>query len=474
MNNSTKKLLNGTMIYFIGNALTQILSLALLRFVTGKISAEEYGIYNLVVTITNLVIPFVTLQISDAIFKFLIKAKDNDEKIKCFTIAIYISLVAIALIVVGIFITNTFFIKLPHPELIALYMATTSFFVMYHRVVRALGKNKVYVIGNLIKTIIYLGLEIFLIYVFDLGVEALFLSIIISNFICLIFLEIGTRAFKYFRFNKFDGRMFWKMCKFSLPLIPNAVCWWLTSSINAIVISARCGLDMNGIYTVANKFSSVLAMVTTVFSLSWQESAVSEYGTKEFKVLFTETFNTYVKGLFSVLILLLPFMSIVLPIMIDESYYAAIQYAPFLLFASALSALSGFLAQIFIAKSDNIKTLLSNAVGMVLNLVAVLVLVSYIGLWAAVIGTILADLSIVVVRIIILRKEFAKGINVLGILLTILLLGISVFTYLYLGNIINIIWFVIAMGLVVILNFKLIKDLFSVIKGRLFKRAKHE
>ena len=53
MDKSTKKLLNGTMIYFIGNVLTQIMSLVLLRFITGRI-AEEYGVYNLVVTVSSL------------------------------------------------------------------------------------------------------------------------------------------------------------------------------------------------------------------------------------------------------------------------------------------------------------------------------------------------------------------------------------------------------------------------------------
>ena len=67
IDNSTKNLLNGTMVYFIGNVLTQLISLALLRFVTGKISPEEYGIYNLVVTVFSN--PGCSFQIYDKVKK---------------------------------------------------------------------------------------------------------------------------------------------------------------------------------------------------------------------------------------------------------------------------------------------------------------------------------------------------------------------------------------------------------------------
>ena len=80
MDTSTKKLLSGSAVYFVGNALTQLVSLLLMRFVTGNITPEEYGFFNLVTTISNLAIPFVTLQVADAVFKFVLKAEDEKEK----------------------------------------------------------------------------------------------------------------------------------------------------------------------------------------------------------------------------------------------------------------------------------------------------------------------------------------------------------------------------------------------------------
>lgn len=472
MDKSTHKLLNGTLIYFVGNALTQVISLVLLRFVTGRITPEEYGIYNLVVTVSNLIIPFVTLQMSDAVFKFLIRAETDEEKQKYYTVSTCIMLLSAVLVVVGVVVTNLFFIKLPHPELIALYITFNAFFNIYQRVVRAFGKNKVFVIGNLIKTIVYLGLEIFLIYVFSLGVEALFLSVTISIILCLIFLEIKTKSLKYFKLKSFDLTTLKKMLRFSLPLIPNAVFWWLTTSINSVIVSAKCGLDINGIYTVANKFSGVLTMVTTVFSLAWQESAISEYGSESFKKFFTDTFNMYVKGVFSVVAVLLPFMFIVFPIMIDSSYHDAIQYAPFLLLASGISAISGFVSQIFIAKNESAKCLYTNLLGMIANIVTIVLLVSKIALWAAVLGTLISNLTLVFARLLLTRKEFGKNLSVWGFIIVFISLAVSVYGYFKFNMVLNIIWFIIAVAIAIYLNFGLIKDILKVLFSKTKKESK--
>ena len=88
MKNSQRKLLSGTMIYFVGNALVQLMSLLMLRFITASVSTEDYGYYNLILTISNLVTPILTLQISDALFKFFIEADSEEKKKEYFSVSV--------------------------------------------------------------------------------------------------------------------------------------------------------------------------------------------------------------------------------------------------------------------------------------------------------------------------------------------------------------------------------------------------
>jgi len=463
MEKSTRKLLSGSMIYFVGNALTQLVSLLLLRFVTGKITPEEYGTYNLVVTVSNLIAPFLTLQISDAVFKFLIQSKTEEDKKKYYTVAFYVSVASIALTFLGTYATHFWIAELPHPHLIAMYLAATNLYTVYQRIVRSLGHSKVYVAGNLLRTVVYISLEIFFIYVFEMGVEALFWSVICSYFVFLLFAEWQIKSLWLLDIRHFPKQNFGEMVRFSLPLIPNAVFWWLTTSINTVIVSARCGLDVNGIYTVANKFSAVLIMVTSVFSLAWQESAIAEYGDEKFKQFFTGTFNMIMKGTFSVVAVLLPFMALVFPYLLDESYHASIDYAPFLLLASGISAISGFTAQIFVAQSKNHKSLFTNVLGMVINITVIFCLVDKIGLWAAVCGSLAADLAISVSRLVLVRKEFAKGVEIGSFALVFALIAIGILCYFKGNPLWQLLCLLLSIGAALALNWQLIKNILLIL-----------
>ncbi len=474
MDKTTKKLLSGSAVYFVGNALTQIISLLLMRFVTGNISPEEYGFFNLIATVSNLAIPLVTLQIADAVFKFVLKSESENEKKEYFSICFFVSFISIAFIY-GIVFCISLFVDIPHVFLVATYIASYALLSIYHKITRSLNKNKVFVTGNLIKTFIFLALEIVLISVFDMGIEALLLAHIISLAFALIFTEIRIRALKYFDLKSLKIAPFKKMLCFSIPLIPNAVFWWLTSSINSVIVTARLGMGINGIYAVSSKFASVLSLVTGVLNMSWQDTAIAEYEKDGFKEFLTKTFNTYVKLIFSAIAVIIPFVSLVLPFMIDPSYYDSIPYTPFLLIVSGMSAMSGFMAQIFAGKGKT-KTILTTSIfGMLANILVIFVLVDKVGLWAAVWGAMAADLILFISRCFLARKEFAKGFECFSFVLVFVTMVISVILYLKAGVVLNSIWFGVSAIIAVIINWQFIKDICSLIFGMVInKKAKND
>lgn len=470
MDKSTKKLLSGSMIYFLGNAMTQLLSLALLRFVTGRISPEEYGIYNLIVTVSNLVTPVLTLQIADAVFKFILASKTEDEKKKYYTVGLCVTIASVFITIVLVYLAEYLFSDIPYCLLVALYIAFTGAYNIYQRIARSVGRNKDFVAGNLIKTTVFLLLEIFLIYAFGLGAQAIFIAVIVSYIVFLIFVESRIHSLRYLDIGSIDLSTVKEILSFSIPLIPNTIFWWLTSSINTIIVSARCGLDINGIYTVANKFSSVLVMVTSVFAMSWQESALSEYGSKDFRSFFTKTFDMYSVGIASALSVLITLMHLIFPLIIDESYYQSIKYAPYLLLASGCSALAGFSAQIFLAKSENKRLLFTNILGMVLNILIVLLLIDQVGLWAAVFGTLIAEISILGSRLIWVRGEFSDKYKASRLILSSFMLIISIILYSYADIRVNAVWLLITLTAFICFNRMLIGNIVSIlieaVKGR--------
>ena len=78
--NRGEKLLKNTIIISIGKICTSFITFLLLPIYTGILSTEEYGIVDLVNTLIYLLVPLVTLQLEQAVFRNLIESRNNFEK----------------------------------------------------------------------------------------------------------------------------------------------------------------------------------------------------------------------------------------------------------------------------------------------------------------------------------------------------------------------------------------------------------
>ena len=76
------KLAKNTFILSIGTFLPKLASFITLPILTGYLTKEEMGTYDLITILESLLLPTVTLQIQAAAFRFLIDVRDDEEKVK--------------------------------------------------------------------------------------------------------------------------------------------------------------------------------------------------------------------------------------------------------------------------------------------------------------------------------------------------------------------------------------------------------
>ncbi len=426
-----RDLLNGTLIYFVGNVLTQIVSIILLRLITGEITTEDYGYFNLIVTVDNLITPMITLQISDAVFYFILRARTPEEKNRIYSTGTSVIVIGI---IITILIVNLLYniMNLRYPLWISLYVISTNIFAYVQKMVRSMGQNKIYVIANLLKSIIYFALIILFIVVMDMDVKGLLMANTIATYLCIIIIEIQVKMHHMFGFKSIKYDCLKKMIKFSAPLIPNTAVWWMQSSVNMIIITTQIGLDYNGIYSVSLKFANILNLVITVFNLAWQESSIVEYGNKGYREFATNILNKYICFLLSAVAVLIPILKIVAPFLVNEEYGDAVIYIPYLTFSTVFSAVSGYFAQIITAKNKNEKLLVTNLLGAFSNIVIVFLGVKKFGIWIVIFSSIITSLLVSVARFYEVRMDLDnKRIEVkkIGILVAMCIIGCLVYTY---------------------------------------------
>ena len=144
MVNKNKELAVNTAILTIGRICTQFMSFFLMPLYTAALSTEEYGVVDLVGTYTSLLLPVALLQIDQALFRFLIdKRNDEDGKKYVLTTAAIFSLAQVA-VVIAVFLLFGRFISTIYKWYLLCNLIMAIFSSMMLQTARGLGDNVSY------------------------------------------------------------------------------------------------------------------------------------------------------------------------------------------------------------------------------------------------------------------------------------------------------------------------------------------
>ena len=399
MNQKNKHLFSNVGILALSNFSTKLLSLFLVPLYTGILTTEEYGIFDLVMVTVELLVPIITLNISDALMRFLLDPQRNKTNITEVGLKyITISLLVASLIILVCSQLPIFEIYSELFALIWLYFLTHlihQFLIQY-----AKGMDAVRDIGivSVLSAIISLSLNIILLVVFGMGIKGFFVSTIIATSFSALYLFVRLKLWHRIRLHKVDRQLEKEMLSYSIPLIFTAVSWWANSSLDKYVITFFCGVAANGLISVAYKIPSIMNTIQSIFIQAWQISAIKEYEEGKELKFYENTFwgfNMFLCGAGFGLILLSKFIA---GLMFSNDFYQAWIYVPFLIIASIINSASGFLGPMLSAEKKTKVFAVAAIVGLVTNFVLNVVLVYVFGIQGATIATVISSFSMYAVR----------------------------------------------------------------------------
>jgi O-antigen/teichoic acid export membrane protein len=434
---SSNRLFKGTVVYFIGTFISKSMTILILPLITIKLTTEQYGYYDLIITITMIIMPIFTLQSIEAVFRFLF---DADEKRKRILLSSVWAIVSIGIIVCGaalLFVTR-FVYEIPYWQWLYAYYIANTLLTMYQRVARSLGKNLQFAISGIVNTITMLVFQIIALVCFSATIEGLIIAFAISALITCAYLEYHTMSLRQFSFENIELPTIKEIIRFGLPLVPNNISWWAVSTANKLLIISYLGAGANGIYAITAKFTALLTVLINVFRLSWQESAIVAYSENNKEKFYSKVFNTYISLVFCVCFILLPLIKIVLPILVASNYQSAWLYIPITMIGVSISAIVSFYGAGYMASGKTGGAFWTTNLGTIINLVFCLIFIRKIGLFAPAIATTLAYLGMWITRHISMRSFYRITINYKKILLLTLIGIISLYFYYHVSNIGNV------------------------------------
>lgn len=440
--NQKKQLLKNTIIIAIGKLSTQIISFLLLPLYTSKLTPEEYGSYDFLVTLSVFLLPIITLLMEESMFRFLIDAEEPKERKKVITATVFYMIFGtiIFTIISGIVMA---IIQYEYGLLFILFVISNIILSLSNCLARGDGKIKLYSLSNFILGASTIVLNIIFIVPLEMGVNGLLLANTIANGATALIMLKKLRLKKYISKKSLSRKKLNQMIRYSVPLVPNNISWIIISLSDRLMLTAMSGSAANGIYSIANKFPNVIYTCYGFFSTAWKESAariLKEDNKRSYYNSIYKDVKVFLKAIVLGLIAVMPFAFSVL---VDPSYSDAYFYIPILTLSIYYTNMSNFYGGIFTAYKDT-KIMGSTTVwAAIINVALNLIFIPKFGIYAASGSTLISNWLVYVYRRIRLR-EYIKLNEKINPVFWLLLIG-TIVSY-YINNmVLNIIVFVIVL-----------------------------
>ncbi|WP_167849804.1 lipopolysaccharide biosynthesis protein [Companilactobacillus suantsaicola] len=392
--NRYKKLFSNSAIFAIGNLGSKIITFLMVPLYTRYLTTSQYGKSDVLSTLVSLLTPVFTLSVIDAVFRFALDKKSENGYV--LTGGIVVSSISLLIFIVII----PFISKINYGVYVCVLTYASAVESMFQQFARGIGKSKLYAATGILMTLVTVLSNILLIVVMGWRLSGYLASMLIAQIVGIIFLFISLSAWKYIKLKNINRQLILKMLVYSIPLIPNAISWWLSNSANKIFIIILLGSSANGIYAVANKIPSLISVFYSIFTQAWQISAVEEFKSKDAGEFFSIVLNATISILFIGVSILTMFSKLFTHILATSSYYSAWRIVPWLSLAVLYSCISSFLGTVYTTSMKTGQLLSTTIVGATVNVIANLILIPLVGVVGAGIG---AMMSFMVVSILRLR-----------------------------------------------------------------------
>ena len=394
--NKYSALAKNTVIFAIGTFSSKILSFIMVFFYSRAMQTAEFGMLDILINSAALMLPLAMLGITNAIIRFGLD--DENKKSDVFTsglIAVGIGFGVLIVISPAIMLIDdlkNYVVLLYAYVLMSALRHICSFFV------RANNQPKLFAIDGVFSTFMTCILTLIFLIPLKMGIVGYMLAIILADLSSVIFLSINGRLWSFVNFKGLNKRLTGTMIKFSLPLMPTSLLWWVVNVSDRYFVKYMLGDSANGLYAAAYKVPTILTLVATIFLDAWQISAVTEHKSEERNSFYSNIFKTFQGGVFVVGSVLIITAKLVTKILLAESYYDSWQYIPVLIFATVFISFVTFLGNIYLAEKKNVATLLTTLVGAVLNLILNYFLIKQMGAQGAAVATLISYVAVFIIR----------------------------------------------------------------------------
>ena len=420
--NKYKKLFSNTLILTVGTFGSKLLVLLMLPLYTGILSTAEYGVADLIAQCSNFLIPLFALGLYKGVFRFT--ADNTHDETACFSTGVILTLAGTAaflLLSPLLWLVDAFH---GYAWLIVLYVTAAIWHYLLAQFVRGRDQSRLFAFQGILNTVVTVTLNVLFLVAFRMGVVGYVLSVVIGDTVTSVFLLFSAKIYRVFSFSRWNGSLARDLIRYSLPLIPADLFWWVTDLSDRFLVTYICGEEINGIYAVAYKIPTLITLVSGVFSEAWQYSAVNESGNvSEYRAFFAKVYCGFSSVMFLAGSGLIWLNQWLCSWLFAPDYYTAWESVPWLLLATVFTSLVTFLGTKYMVDLRSVRSMWTAAVGALLNVVLNLFLIPRFGAVGAAAATFASYLCVYCFRAYHVARDSISVSVLRTVLNTVFLLG---------------------------------------------------
>ncbi|MFZ1321774.1 MAG: oligosaccharide flippase family protein [Ignavibacteria bacterium] len=413
-----KSLSKDTLIYGTNTIVGRFLGFFLVPFYTNKFLPDEYGIITIIYSYIAILNVFFSIGLESGYMKFSSTLEVGSKK-ENFSNPYFIVIANSFFLSALIFLfaqelTGIFQVSADYAYLIR-YSALILFFdtivLIPFAFLRLNNKAKSFAGIKIVNISLNVILNIVLILYYNFGIEAVFISNLISSavtFLMLLPVLKGNITFK------FSEDLVKELFLFSIPYIPAGIAANIVQIIDRPILKYLTNDKTVGIYTANYKLGIFMMLIVSMFEFAWKPFFLNNANDPDAKKLFSKILTVFIAFASAIFIFLTVFIDNIvkfdLPFgshLIGEAYWSGLEIVPVILFGYLFYGMYvNFMAGIYIEKKTKYLPLITG-LGAGVNIISNFILIPKLSLMGAAIST-LISYFVMMIGIYLVSQKFYK------------------------------------------------------------------
>lgn len=349
-----RSLVKETFIYTATDMLGKAMSFILLPIVSYYMPPTELGIATNFTVLTQLIILLAGMAVVNSLPYFFYEQdrKENNQLISnLLLLCVFLCIVLTLIIVVFHQLVYSYLQLNLQIQLLSIFLVLGSLITQTDLVILRLENNAKHFAYLQVAQIVLHALIVvlFVIVLKGGGIGKIYAEVLVFALMGLIHFFILYR--KGYLKGHFEMRWVHKLLKFGVPLLPHSVSFWLKGGMDKAFITTYCGLQYNGLYSMALSISSIFTLLVNSFFSAYtpylqkllSQTPKAQLGNVKIKIVK----QTYLLCALFIVVALFAWAAswIIFEYMIDNKYMTAFGYMPLIILANYIYLIYSFTIQ---------------------------------------------------------------------------------------------------------------------------------